>query len=186
MNENELKQMLKSAPERGQRAFYDKYFNYVYTIVYARLKWYAAPEDIDECVGDVFAHCFLYFDKQENISGDLKAFVAAVARNKAVDTYRKVARHKERNISMEDAEELVSDENIAETAETTEIRQILYDKVGELGEPDSTIIIQKYFYGRSSKEIAEVVELASDNGRARCRRAVKKLRELLLQAGLAK
>ena len=186
MNENELKQMLKSAPERGQRAFYDKYFNYVYTIVYARLKWYAVPEDIDECVGDVFAHCFLYFDKQENISGDLKAFVAAVARNKAVDTYRKVARHKERNISMEDAEELVSDENIAETAETTEIRQILYDKVGELGEPDSTIIIQKYFYGRSSKEIAKIVELSSDNVRARCSRAVKKLRELLLQAGFAR
>ena len=186
MNENELKQMLKSAPERGQRAFYDKYFNYVYTIVYAKLKWYATPEDIDECVGDVFAHCFLYFDKQENIRGDLKAFVAAVARNKAVDTYRKVARHKERNISMEDAEELVSDENIAETAETTEIRQILYDKVGELGEPDSTIIIQKYFYGRSSKEIAKIVELSADNVRARGSRAVKKLRGLLLQAGFAR
>ncbi|MBQ1375556.1 MAG: sigma-70 family RNA polymerase sigma factor, partial [Clostridia bacterium] len=75
---------------------------------------------------------------------------------------------------------------IAETAETTEIRQILYDKVGELGESDSTIIIQKYFYGRSSKEIAKIVELSSDNVRARCSRAVKKLRELLLQAGFAR
>ena len=62
MNDIELRQKLKSAPERGQRAFYDKFFNYVYTIVYARLKSYAEPEDIDECVGDVFAHCFFYFD----------------------------------------------------------------------------------------------------------------------------
>ena len=186
MNDIELRRMLKSAPERGQRAFYDKYFNYVYTIVYARLRSYAEPEDIDECVGDVFAHCFFYFDKQEKINGDLKAFVAAVARNKAVDTYRRVARHKERNVAMDDNEEFISDENIAETAETSEMRQLLYDKVGELGEPDSTIIIQKYFYGRSSKEIAKIVELSSDNVRARCSRAVKRLRELLLQAGFAR
>lgn len=186
MNENDLRQLIKTAPERGQRAFYDKYFNYVYTIVYAKLKCYAKPEDIDECVGDVFAHCFFYFDKQEEIKGDLKAFAAAVARNKAVDTYRKVSRHKERNVSIDDTEEMVSEENVAESAETIEMRQLLYDKVSELGEPDSTIIIQKYYYGRSSKEIARIVELSSDNVRARCSRAVKKLRELLLQAGFAR
>ena len=55
MNDIELLQLIKTAPERGQRAFYDKYFNYVYTIVYAKLKLYAKPEDIDECVGDVFS-----------------------------------------------------------------------------------------------------------------------------------
>jgi RNA polymerase sigma-70 factor (ECF subfamily) len=186
MNENDLVQLIKSAPERGQRAFYDKYFNYVYTIVYAKLKCYAKPEDIDECVGDVFAHCFFYFDKHEDINGSLKAFVAAVARNKAVDTYRRVARHKERNVSIDDTEELISEENVAESAETTEMRRLLYDKVSELGEPDSTIIIQKYFYGRSSKEIARIVELSADNVRARGSRAVKKLRELLLQAGFAR
>ena len=186
MNENDLRQLIKSAPERGQRAFYDKYFNYVYTIVYAKLKCYAKPEDIDECVGDVFAHCFFYFDKQEDIKGDLKAFAAAVARNKAIDTYRRVARHKERSVSIDDAEAMVSEENVAESAETTEMRRLLYDKVSELGEPDSTIIIQKYYYGRSSKEIAKIVELSSDNVRARCSRAVKKLREMLMQAGFAR
>ena len=186
MNDTELSRLLKTEPERGQRAFYDKYFNYVYTIVYARLKSYASPEDIDECVGDVFAHCFFYFDKQEELSGDLKAFAAAVARNKSVDTYRRVSRHKERNVYMDDEAELTSDDNVAETAETTEMRRLLYDKVGELGEPDSTIIIQKYFYGRSSGEIAKIVELSSDNVRARCSRAVKKLREMLLQAGFAR
>ena len=143
MNENDLMHLIKSSPEKGQRAFYDKYFNYVYTIVYAKLKMYAKPEDIDECVGDVFAHCFFYFDRQEEMKGDLKAFVAAVARNKAVDTYRKVARHKERNVYIEETEALVSEENVADSAETTEMRRLLYDKVSELGEPDSTIIIQK-------------------------------------------
>ena len=43
MNDTELSRLLKTEPESGQRAFYDKYFNYVYTIVYARLKSYASP-----------------------------------------------------------------------------------------------------------------------------------------------
>lgn len=186
MNEKELRQALKSDPERAQRLFYDKYFNYVYTIVYARLKGSVSAEDIDECVGDVFAHCFLFFDKHKEIKGDLKAFTAAVARNKAVDTYRRVARHRDRNVPIEEDDVIVSDENITEAAEDSELRQLLYDKVGELGEPDSTIIIQKYYYGRSSKEIAKIVELSSDNVRARCSRAVKRLKEMLLQAGFAR
>jgi RNA polymerase sigma-70 factor (ECF subfamily) len=66
------------------------------------------------------------------------------------------------------------------------MRKLLYDKVEELGEPDSTIIIQKYFFGRSSKEIAEIVQISSDNVRARCSRAVKRLKDVLLAAGFTR
>ena len=186
MTDKELQQMLKAKPERGQRAFYDKYFNYVYTIVYLRLKGCASVEDIDECVGDVFAQCFLFFDKQKEISGNIKAFTASVARRKAVDTYRRVARHTLRNIAIEDDDEFISDEDIVTSAEQSELRQLLYDKVEQLGEPDSTIIIQKYYYGRSSNEIAKIVDMTSDNVRTRCSRAIKRLREMLYDVGFAR
>ena len=185
MNDIELLQLIKTAPERGQRAFYDKYFNYVYTIVFAKLKTIASIEDVDECVGDVFAQCFIFFDKQEVIQGNLKAFTASVARRKAIDTYRRVIRHSS-NIPIDDAGEIESGENIAQSAEESEMRKLLYDKVEELGEPDSTIIIQKYFFGRSSKEIADIVQLSADNVRARCSRAVKRLKDILLSAGFTR
>lgn len=169
--------------EKEQRAFYDKYFNYVYTIVYAHLKGSASIEDVDECVGDVFAQCFFYFDSNKGFEGNVKAFVASVARRRAVDTYRKVSRHTG-NISIDDAEELASEDDIAEEAESSELRKLLYEKVRELGEPDSTIVIQKYYFGRNSKEIADVVELSAENVRVRCSRAIKRLRELLLIAGV--
>ena len=183
MIDSELQHLMKAEPERGQRAFYDKYFNYVYTIVYARLKGCASAEDIDECVGDVFAQCFIYFDKQKEIMGELKAFTASVARRKAIDTYRRVVKHSSRNVPLGEDAEFASGEDIEESAERSELRRILYEKVGELGEPDSTIIIQKYYYGRSSKEIAEIVDLTSENVRARCSRAIKKLRDMLFEVG---
>ena len=182
MTDDELQQLIKNAPEVGQRAFYDKYFNYVYTIVFARLKGCAGKEDIDECVGDVFAHCFIYFEKNE-IKGNFKAFVASVARRRAIDTYRKVVRYTSHNVPIDENEEIVSDENVVERAEKSELRNILYKKIDELGEPESTIIIQKYFFGRTSKEIAEIVSLSADNVRARCSRAVKKLKDMLIQVG---
>lgn len=182
MNDNELRRMFKNAPEIGQRAFYDKYFNYVYTIVFARLKGCAEKEDIDECVGDVFAQCFIYFDKNE-VEGELKAFVAAVARRRAIDTFRKVTRYSAHNVPIDENEEMISDENVVEKAEKSELRNILYKKIDELGEPESTIIIQKYFFGRTSKEIAEIVSLSADNVRARCSRAIKKLKDMLIQVG---
>ena len=184
MNENELRHLLKSEPEKGQRAFYDKYFNYIYTIVFAYLKNCGSTEDVDECVGDVFAQCFLYFDKQDTVEGDIKAFAASIARRRAIDAYRKLSRHSG-NISIEECEEeLHSSEDIVETSEMSELRQILYRMVKELGEPESTMIVQKYYYGRNSTEIGEIVSMSADVVRARCSRAIKKLRELLTKAGI--
>ncbi len=182
MTDSELQQLIKNDPEMGQRAFYDKYFNYVYTIVFARLKGCAEKEDIDECVGDVFAQCFIYFEKNE-IGGNLKAFTASVARRRAIDTYRKVMRYSAHNVPIDENEEIVSDENIVERAEKEELRRILYEKIKELGEPESTIIIQKYFFGRNSNEISEIVSMSADNVRARCSRAVKKLKNMLIKVG---
>lgn len=184
MTESELQRLLRESPEKGQRAFFDKYFGYVYTIVYARLRNVATAEDIDECVGDVFAYLFLYFDEQEEFEGNMKAFTAAVARRRAIDTYRSLSRRFDRTVSISEAGEVPSEENIAEAAELSELRSLLYRKVTELDEPDSTIIIQKYFYGRSSREIAGIVGISADNVRARCSRAVKKLKEMLLEEGI--
>ena len=89
-------------------------------------------------------------------------------------------------MSIDDAGEISSEENITEAAENTELRRIIYDKLGELGEPDSTIVIQKYYYGRSSREIAHIVELSAENVRVRCSRAVKKLRALLAESGITR
>ncbi|MBQ3947049.1 MAG: sigma-70 family RNA polymerase sigma factor [Ruminococcus sp.] len=49
----------------------------------------------------------------------------------------------------------------------------------ELGEPDSIIIIQKYYYERNAKEIGRLIGMNAAAVRMRCTRAIKKLRSLL-------
>ena len=64
------------------------------------------------------------------------------------------------------------------------MRRIILDKIDELGEPDSTIILQKYYYDRSSNEIAELLSMKSSAVRMRAARALGRLRDLLADVGI--
>ena len=55
--------------------------------------------------------------------------------------------------------------------------------IESLGEPDSDIIIQKYYYNMNSNEIASKHSMSPEAVRMRCSRALKKLKELLTREG---
>lgn len=181
MTHEEFGKILKKSKKKAQRALFDEYCNYVYAVVFNRLRSCASPEDIEECVGDVFADIYVFYDSDGDFSGDIKGFVGTVARRKAVDTYNRLVSKKLVTVSADDdeARNIASDENVEDIVEQKEFRRILLDKIAELGEPDSTIIIQKYYYGRSAKEISELVSLTPENVRVRSGRAVKRLKEML-------
>ena len=52
-------------------------------------------------------------------------------------------------------------------------------KIEELGYPDSVIIIQKYYYNRTSRQIAAALSMKPSAVRMRCGRALKKLKKIL-------
>nr|WP_303838497.1 sigma factor-like helix-turn-helix DNA-binding protein [Ruminococcus flavefaciens] len=56
----------------------------------------------------------------------------------------------------------------------------------ELGDPDSTIIIQQYYYNRTAKEIAKSISMSAAAVQKRSSRAKQKLRILLTEAGINK
>ena len=77
-----------------------------------------------------------------------------------------------------------SDTDIETESDKTETQQLLMSKIKELGEPDSTIILQKYYYDRSSGEIAELLSMKAATVRMRAARALDKLRALLTGSGI--
>ena len=83
-------------------------------------------------------------------------------------------------------QQLVSDFSIDEHIDRSELRRVLLDKIDELGEPDSTILIQKFYYNRNSSEIAKAVSMTASSVRTRCTRALEKLRGKLADAGITK
>ncbi|MBR6967788.1 MAG: sigma-70 family RNA polymerase sigma factor [Ruminococcus sp.] len=171
--------------EREQRRLFDTYCNYVGTIVFNRLRSCAGREDMEECLCDVFAEVYLHYDSEKAAGGSEQGFIGTVARRKAAAYYRRAVASER----TESGEELL---NAADPAadterelESRELRSMLLDKIAELGEPDSTIIMQKYYYGRSAREIAAMTSLTPENIRVRSGRAVRKLGEMLEKAGIS-
>ncbi len=181
MTQKEFRKAAALSEENAQRSLFDEYFNYVYTIVFSRLRSCASREDIEECVGDVFADVYMQFDESKAFRGDPTGFVGTVARRKAADMYNKLTRNRQGRVSIDDEEaaEIEAPDDTADTVEKKELRGSLIKCVEQLGEPDSTIIIQKYFFMRSSAEISKLVSLTPEAVRVRCSRALKKLRETL-------
>jgi RNA polymerase sigma-70 factor (ECF subfamily) len=64
------------------------------------------------------------------------------------------------------------------------MRKVLMNRIDELGEPDSHIIIQKFYYDRSSAEIADMLSMKASAVRMRAARALKKLRKILAEDGI--
>ena len=103
----------------------------------------------------------------------------------AVDRYRSLTAKK--NIKTEDEamlEFMRAEDDIQSGQENAEMNRILYERIMELGEPDSTIVVHRYYYDRTSAEIAEHLNMTAANVRMRLSRALKQLRKTVTEEGI--
>ena len=84
----------------------------------------------------------------------------------------------------ENMAEIAGDENIEENTDNSVLAELLLSKIGELGPPDSVIIVQKYYYNKTSGEIAKMTGMSAAAVRVRCGRAMNKLKKLLNADGI--
>ena len=186
MTSRELADMMQRSPAECHKALVREYGRYVYAIVYNKLRGCGSNEDIEECVSDVFADLFLKCELDMSSENDIKALISTLATRTAIDKFRSLCR-KPGYIADADEDymhELASDFSVDEQVDRTELRRVLLDKIDELGEPDSTIIIQKFYYNCTSKEIAQSVSMTAVAVRARCARAMDRLRTKLVEVGI--
>ncbi|MDE6729399.1 MAG: sigma-70 family RNA polymerase sigma factor [Oscillospiraceae bacterium] len=180
MTDSEIRSLIKKSPLEGHQALFAQYSNYVYTIVWSKLGSVGSREDADECMSDIFAEVFLHLDSV--YEGNLKSYIGTLAKRMAITAFRRLSSESGRTISIEEGfEEMVSEVNIAEDYEKTVAARQLLEKILSLGEPDATIIIQKYYYNRNSAEIGKIVHLNPVAVRMRSSRAIKRLRGMLEQ-----
>ena len=84
MTDNEYRKMYDKDPRKAQTALFDEYLNYVYAIVYNKLRSCGSSEDIEECVGDVFSAVFISYDRSGSFDGDLKGLIGTIANRIAI------------------------------------------------------------------------------------------------------
>ncbi|SEK29238.1 RNA polymerase sigma-70 factor, ECF subfamily [Ruminococcus sp. YRD2003] len=183
MTDKDYRNELEKSEYNAQKMLFDEYINYVYAIVFSLLRGVAEREDIDECVSDTFSDIFSGYDKNSAFDGEMKGFIAIIARRNAANYYKRLS-SKGITSPLEELNAAPDTTDLSREFEKAEIRRLLIQKTLELGEPDSTIVFQKYFCGRNSKEIAKIVSLKPSAVRMRCTRAVRRLKEMLSEAGI--
>ena len=177
MTDQELHTLLDTSPQEGYRAMFEQYFRYVYSIVFHTLRSCGKPEDVEECVIDTFAEVMPRL--REIQTGFLKAYLGTTARNKALNSARLLTDDRDRRVPEETAYAVPSVQHVEEDTEAREQSRILLECIRKLGEPDSTIILHKFYYDHSSGDIARITGLSPAAVRKRCSRAMKKLRKML-------
>ena len=176
MTDHELRALMNSSLNDGAKALYQQYAQYIYAIIFRILRDCGTREDVEDCFAEVFAEIVQHYS---NIQGEsLKAYIGQAARNKALDYAHSLYEQRLHLVPIESVPE-PSEDSVQTSAEQQERDRILLQKIKSLGEPDATILVQKYYFKRKMRDIARMVGLSTNTAQKRCVRALKKLREEL-------
>ncbi len=176
MTDQELQALMDSDLDAGAKALYRQYAQYMYAIIFRILRDCGSREDVEDCFAETFAEIIQH---RESIHAEkMKAYIGQAARNRALNYAESLNRRRRNTIPLEAVPEPMT-EHVQEELEEKARQQVLLQKIQELGEPDATILVQKYYFGRTMREIGRMVGLHPHAAQVRCGRALKKLRKEL-------
>ena len=180
MEDKRLLRLLHKDPNAGMEQLMNQYTGLVYAVVKCKLEnSYYVSSDIEDCVADVFSKFYTELSDYDPTISSIKSYLCVIARNHAINVAKRRALSE--SISLDDEEfllEIADDVTIDSELSEEELRCEVIKAVESLGEPDSSIIFRKYYYGESSEEIAKAVGLTVSNVDTRTHRALNKLRKM--------
>lgn len=158
---------------------YDKYKNDMYRQAYYILK---DPQLAEDAVQDAFLSIFRNFStiKYKKVCPYSKSYFIQTVRNKSIDLYR--AKTKRRIISYEELENSLIDDlsDIERKIKINEAKRCFR----RLPTNYQSILIMKYYYGHTYKEITTLLDLSESNVKKRIIRAKKKFKDILQEEQL--
>ena len=180
MNDKELLELFDSSPKKAYAQLIEQYGNYVYAIAANKLCRYAAAEDIEDCVSDIFVKLFQNLKNFAVEKGTLKGYIGAIAKSSAIDAYRRLNyRYNSIQNIYDAAVTLMENEDIEETVLNNIGRYKIRDAVMNLDETSRSIIIHQYFYGHTIRETAEIMAMSVGAVQQRSLRARKSMKKIL-------
>ena len=158
----------------------EKYSSVVFGAVNSSLSGVCSYDEIEACVSLVFTEFYFNLKKYDIQRCGIKTYLSSIARNKAIEEYRRATRHSLRVRQEDDMLlELPDSFDMESLTERRISERQLLRAVDSLGLPDSRIIIRRYFYAQSSKQIAREMGMTDAAVRKRISRSLARLREIL-------
>ena len=179
MREETILRKRRGRDPAGLEALMDRYLPYVSTVVWNILRGTMSPKDGEEVASDVFLAAWEQADDLR--PGQVKAWLGAVARNKAKNKLRQ----RGQTLPLEeDVIDLPGPGDPAGELEQTEERRLVRWAVDSLPGQDREIFLRHYYYAQSVKEISAAMALNESTVKTRLRRGRLKLKELLTKEEL--
>ena len=179
LDDNEIILLIKEEPSKGLYEAVKKYRGYAAAIAQRVLP--EKPQDIEECVSDVFVSVWKYINCGSKIQ-NLKGFVACAVRNDAINRLKKLKRENSGeigNIEIPSDDDLILDfENKSNAAD---VRRFIF----EMDEPYREIFVRRYFLFESIRDISKHMMLDRIQIKNRLYRGRLKLRRQLEERNVA-
>ena len=168
-------------------ALYERYGDFLYKTAYDILK---NQSDAEDAVQDVMCKIIKHLESssERDIQNQIVIYISSIARNTAIDAYRKRARTMQKEtglyIQTEDGEETAveledEDADIEDIAVTKETRAAVQHALLTLSRDLQDAVNLVYLCGYSCVEAADVLCISDNAVRARIFKARKKLRAML-------
>ena len=168
--EDEICLLLKHDPEQGMTLIVEQYTGLLWKVIQQYL---TNPEDIKDCLHDTFTEFFIHQDRFDPSKGTLTAFLASIARKRAISLYRKNrVRYSEPLSEAHGA----GGNPFGKIEEHLDLEKVM----AELSTDELQIIRMKYYDGMTVQEIAQSLQLPYETVKKRHQRSIKKLRNMLL------
>ena len=179
MREESILRKLRARDPAGLEGLMARYLPYVSAVVWGVLRGAMTAEDGEEVASDVFLAAW---EQPEDLqAGRVKAWLGAVARNKAKNKLRQAGR----TLPLEeDALDLPGSDDPAGALERAEERELVRRAVDSLPPQDREIFLRRYYYAQSVKEVAAAVGMGEAAVQTRLHRGRNKLKELLTKEEL--
>lgn len=174
--------LLRRVARRERAAFerlYDRYANIIYA---SALKFVKEDADAQDVVQDVFIQIWDKANLYDPAKGKPLTWALTLTRNRAIDRIRAIQRRTRLRDDFE--QETARDESAGvrealSEVEASEKGQILRAAVNQLSPQQRKVIELAYFNGLTQTEIADRLDEPLGTVKARARRGLMKLKELL-------
>lgn len=179
MKDDVILRRLRGKDPGGLEQLMDKYIPYVSAVVWNILRFSMTAEDAEEVVSDVFLTA--WERAGDILPGAAKAWLGAVARNKAKNKLREVSSE----LPLEDdLLDIPGGEMPEERMARREEARLVREAVDGLDEPDRTIFLRHYYYAQTVREIADRMGMNESTVKTKLRRGRQRLKSHLTGRGV--
>ena len=173
-------QRMASGDAAALGEFYDRWSAEAYATAISIVR---VAQDAEEVVADAFWQAWNQASRFDVSRGQVRSWVLSIARSRALDKLKAVARRREEQLESAPVELLANEGDAHDRIVEEERISVVAKALNELPTMQREVLEMAYFGGLSQTEIADCTGLAIGTIKTRIRLGMQKLRDRLAPAG---